>query len=112
MRCPKCNALQARGKAVVLEVRRKQKGTITRRTRQCICGHKFCTYEQLATIHDHKSGGAHKITNYQKQMIFEKRDWYTSTELAELFGVHVSTIRDIKRKYGVYTGLISKEKIK
>ena len=58
-------------------------------------------------------------------MIFEKRDWYTSTELAELFGVHVSTIRDIKRKYGVYTkkdlnmtkkvflkGLISKEKIK
>jgi len=97
MRCPKCNILQLRGQTEVVEVRRKQKGTITRRTRQCICGHKFLTYEQLASEYDHKSGGAYKITNYQKQKIYENREWYTSEELANLFCVHVSTIRDIKR---------------
>ncbi len=104
MRCPKCNLLQSRGKTKVVEARRKQQGTITRRTRQCTCGHKFCTYEQLANEHDHKSGGAYKITNHQKQKIYESKEWYTSEELANLFCVHVSTIRDIKRTY--------KEKIK
>ena len=97
MRCPQCNTLQKSGQTFITEVRTKQKGTITRRTRRCSCGYKFTTYEQLATKHDHKSGGAHKITNAQKKSIANSKDWYTYQELADLFCVHVSTIRDIKR---------------
>ena len=97
MRCPQCNTLQLKGKTFVTEVRTKQKGTITRRTRRCSCGYKFITYEQLAKDSDHKSGGAHKITDAQKKSIANSKDWYTNQELADLFCVHVSTIRDIKR---------------
>jgi hypothetical protein len=99
MKCPQCHVLQRKGITKVLDVRKKEKGTVTRRTRLCLCGHKFTTYEKLGDENDKKSGGSSKITNRQKQKIYENRDWYTSEELANLFDVHVSTIRYIKRTY-------------
>lgn len=93
MRCPQCNALQLKGQSSVIEARRKEHGYVTRRTRQCSCGFKFKTYERA----ENSTKNYSKLSERQKEKIYKHRDWYTSEELSDLFDVHVSTIREIKR---------------
>ena len=91
MRCPKCDLLQTSPTCKVLETRKTYEKTATKRRRICQCGHKFVTVEQIVLR-------SRKLTDSQIEAVLKYQDALFSNELAELLGVHVDTIRKIKRE--------------
>ena len=92
MRCPKCDFIQNSSTCKILETRKTYEKTTTKRRRLCQCGHKFVTVEQLVLR-------SRKLTDSQIEAVFKYKDALFSNELAELLGVHVDTIRKIKREH-------------
>tara|TARA_B100000131_G_scaffold97240_1_gene94412 strand:+ start:1078 stop:1371 length:294 start_codon:yes stop_codon:yes gene_type:complete len=91
MRCPKCNFIQNSSTCKILETRKTYEKTTTKRRRLCQCGHKFVTIEQVVLR-------SRKLTDSQIEAVLKYQDALFSNELAELLGVHVDTIRKIKRE--------------
>ena len=88
MNCPNCGV---RSEQSVLETRGTIDGEANRRRRSCRhCGYRFTTFERIEPK-------KMKITVKQKKIIQERRDYFVSEDLAELFSCHISTIRSIKR---------------
>lgn len=92
MRCPKCNLIQNSSTCKILETRKTYEKTTTKRRRLCECGHKFVTIEQVVLR-------SRKLTDSQIEAVLKYQDALFSNELAELLGVHVDTIRKIKREH-------------
>tara|TARA_B100000427_G_scaffold79026_1_gene64431 strand:+ start:718 stop:1011 length:294 start_codon:yes stop_codon:yes gene_type:complete len=92
MRCPKCDFIQNSSTCKILETRKTYEKTTTKRRRLCQCGHKFVTIEQIVLR-------SRKLTDSQIEAVFKYKDALFSNELAELLGVHVDTIRKIKREH-------------
>lgn len=92
MRCPKCDFIQNSSTCKILETRKTYEKTTTKRRRLCQCGHKFVTVEQIVLR-------SRKLTDSQIEAVFKYKDALFSNELAELLGVHVDTIRKIKREH-------------
>ena len=91
MRCPKCDLLQTSPTCKVLETRKTYEKTATKRRRVCQCGHRFVTIEKVVKR-------ARKLSDSQVEAVLKYQDALFSNELAELLGVHVDTIRKIKRE--------------
>jgi len=91
MRCPKCDLIQNSSTCKILETRKTYEKTTTKRRRLCECGHKFVTIEQVVLR-------SRKLTDSQIEAVSKYQDALFSNELAELLGVHVDTIRKIKRE--------------
>ena len=91
MRCPECNFTQNSSTCKILETRKTYEKTTTKRRRLCQCGHKFVTIEQVVLR-------SRKLTDSQVEAVLKYQDALFSNELAELLGVHVDTIRKIKRE--------------
>ena len=91
MRCPKCDLLQTSPTSKVLETRKTYEKTSTKRRRVCQCGHRFVTIEKVVKR-------ARKLSDSQVEAVLKYQDALFSNELAELLGVHVDTIRKIKRE--------------
>jgi len=91
MRCPKCDLLQTSPTCRVLETRKTYEKTATKRRRICQCGHRFVTIEKVIKR-------ARKLSDSQIEAVLKYQDALFSNELAELLGVHVDTIRKIKRE--------------
>ena len=91
MRCPKCDLLQTSPTCKVLETRKTYEKTATKRRRICQCGHRFVTIEKVIKR-------ARKLSDSQIKAVLKYQDALFSNELAELLGVHVDTIRKIKRE--------------
>jgi len=91
MRCPKCDLLQTSPTCKVLETRKSYEKTATKRRRICQCGHRFVTIEKVIKR-------ARKLSDSQIKAVLKYQDALFSNELAELLGVHVDTIRKIKRE--------------
>ena len=92
MRCPKCDFIQNSSTCKILETRKTYEKTTTKRRRLCQCGHKFVTVEQIVLR-------SRKLTDSQVEAVLKYKDALFSNELAELLGVHVDTIRKIKREH-------------
>tara|TARA_R100000458_G_scaffold51243_1_gene51942 strand:+ start:931 stop:1224 length:294 start_codon:yes stop_codon:yes gene_type:complete len=92
MRCPKCDLIQNSSTCKILETRKTYEKTTTKRRRLCECGHKFVTIEQVVLR-------SRKLTDSQIEAVLKYQDALFSNELAELLGVHVDTIRKIKREH-------------
>jgi len=92
MRCPKCDFIQNSSTCKILETRKTYEKTTTKRRRLCQCGHKFVTVEQIVLR-------SRKLTDSQIEAVLKYKDALFSNELAELLGVHVDTIRKIKREH-------------
>ena len=92
MRCPKCDLIQNSSTCKILETRKTYEKTTTKRRRLCECGHKFVTIEQVVLR-------SRKLTDSQIEAVSKYQDALFSNELAELLGVHVDTIRKIKREH-------------
>ena len=91
MRCPKCDFIQNSSTCKILETRKTYEKTTTKRRRLCQCGYKFVTIEQVVLR-------SRKRTDSQEKAVLKYQDALFSNELAELLGVHVDTIRRIKRE--------------
>jgi len=91
MRCPECDLLQTSPTCKVLETRKTYEKTATKRRRVCQCGHRFVTIEKVVKR-------ARKLSDSQVEAVLKYQDALFSNELAELLGVHVDTIRKIKRE--------------
>tara|TARA_B100001113_G_C20814201_1_gene493838 strand:- start:67 stop:360 length:294 start_codon:yes stop_codon:yes gene_type:complete len=91
MRCPECDFIQNSSTCKILETRKTYEKTTTKRRRLCQCGHKFVTIEQVVLR-------SRKLTDSQIEAVLKYQDALFSNELAELLGVHVDTIRKIKRE--------------
>ena len=91
MRCPECDLLQTSPTCKVLETRKTYEKTATKRRRVCQCGHRFVTIEKVVKR-------ARKLSDSQVEAVLKYQDALFSKELAELLGVHVDTIRKIKRE--------------
>ena len=91
MRCPKCDLLQTSPTCKVLETRKTYEKTATKRRRVFQCGHRFVTIEKVVKR-------ARKLSDSQVEAVLKYQDALFSNELAELLGVHVDTIRKIKRE--------------
>ena len=91
MRCPKCDFVQNSSTCKILETRKTYEKTTTKRRRLCQCGHKFVTLEQAVLR-------SRKLSDSQVEAVLKYQDALFSDELAELLGVHVDTIRKVKRE--------------
>lgn len=104
MRCPECGKKSLHCSSVK-ETRTDEKGFTVRRRRECIfCKHRWTTFERAEEFSFLER--RRKLSNHQIRAIYDSKEIFCSQELASLFGIHVSTVRDIKRPSITYKKII------
>ena len=68
------------------------------------CEHRWTTFERAEEFSFLER--RRKLSNHQIRAIYDSKDVFCSHELASLFGIHVSTVRDIKRPSIAYKKII------
>ena len=105
MRCPNCGKKSLHCSSVK-ETRTDGKGFTVRRRRECIfCKHRWTTFERAGELNFLER--RRKLTNHQVRAIYDSKDVFCSHELSILFGIHISTVRDIKRPSDTYKKIIN-----
>tara|TARA_R100000664_G_scaffold25665_1_gene35677 strand:- start:295 stop:651 length:357 start_codon:yes stop_codon:yes gene_type:complete len=105
MRCPNCGKKSVDTRSV-RETRTDENGFTVRRRRECIfCKHRWTTFERAGELSFLER--RRKLSNHQIRAIYDSKDTFCSHELASLFGIHISTVRDIKRPSDTYKKIIN-----